>query len=290
MLTLEKKDLGNNTKEYQITVAWDEIKKRYNDAFDIISKDLKLGGFRRGKVPKKLAEKHVKRDDVYRKLLELYIPTLYEELQKQESLRTIVTPKIELTSAKEGEDWKITVTVAEKPQIHLGNYKEKIRELKASMKGQDIWVPGKDVADENKKTFEQKKSDLLNKVLNLLITEVNVAISDLVIEQELNRRLTQLVDDIRQIGLTMENYLKSKNETMESIRQRLEREISEMYKIEFILEEIADVEKITVEKSDLEALSAQIKDEKQRKEMVSNAYLYASILRRQKTLDYLMGL
>jgi len=47
---------------------------------------------------------------------------------------------------------------------------------------------------------------------------------------------------------------------------------------------------INVEKEDLDKLFANIKDEKEKEQARQNAYFYASILRKQKTLDLLLNL
>jgi FKBP-type peptidyl-prolyl cis-trans isomerase (trigger factor) len=63
-----------------------------------------------------------------------------------------------------------------------------------------------------------------------------------------------------------------------------------MYKLEFILQAIADEEKLEVKQEDLQALFSNIKEEKDRKAAEANAYFYASVLRKQKALDYIIGL
>jgi len=102
--------------------------------------------------------------------------------------------------------------------------------------------------------------------------------------------LTRLLDDIQKIGLTVDNYLKSKKLTMEQLKASYRKEIEDTYKLEFILSEIADRENISVEKEDLDKLFSNIKEEKERKAAEANSYFYASILRKQKTLDYLLSL
>ena len=112
----------------------------------------------------------------------------------------------------------------------------------------------------------------------------------MVIEEEINHRLTHLMDEISKLGLTVENYLKSKNLTMESLKAQFKKETEDTYKLEFILAEIADKENLKVEQADLDKLFVNIKDEKERKMAVQNSYYYATILRKQKTLDYLISL
>ncbi len=56
------------------------------------------------------------------------------------------------------------------------------------------------------------------------------------------------------------------------------------------LRKIADDEKITVEQKDLDEVIKDIKDEKQKQQLLENPYLLASIIRQQKTLDFLTKL
>jgi len=291
MLTLKKSDLGKSTYQFDITIPQSQIAKKYNQNFDRLVAELELPGFRKGKAPKKIAEKHIKKETVYEKLISDLIPEVYQELLKQESLKPIISPKIELIKAKENEDWLVRITVAEKPKIDLKNYKDLIKKLKIEEKKADIWVPGK--SDKGKPTTQEKEDnrlELLNKIFDVLIKNTSAEISDLIIETELNRGLSQLVDDVRKVGLTIDQYLKSKQETIESLKEKFKKEITEMYKLEFILEEISEKEKITVEQKDLELFFANIKEEKERQKARENAYFYASILRRQKTLDFLIAL
>ena len=88
----------------------------------------------------------------------------------------------------------------------------------------------------------------------------------------------------------MEKYLQTRNLTLESVKERLTKEITDMYKLEFLLQAIADEQKLEVKQEDLNALFSNIKEEKDRKSAEANAYFYASVLRKQKALDYIIGL
>ena len=60
--------------------------------------------------------------------------------------------------------------------------------------------------------------------------------------------------------------------------------------MEFALQKIATEEGITVEEKEVEEAIQKAKDEKERKHLETNRYLLASILRQQKTLDFLKNL
>ncbi len=292
MYNFTKKVLPKHTIEYVITIPKESVANKYDETINLIAQETEIAGFRKGKAPLDIAKKKIKKDTVYEKILQKMLPEIYQELIKKESLKPIISPKIELIHAKEGEDWQIRITIAEKPTVNLDQYKEHVKKVLAEHKKEDIWVPGKtkDPTEKTPQEKEEQKNKMTQSALNTLLKSTTVDISHLLIESELEKRLTQLVDDVRKIGLSTDAYLKSKNETIESIKMKFTKEIEDMYALEFILGEIAEQEHITIENKDLEEFFSHIKDEKAREEAKKNAYFYATILRRQKTLDYLLSL
>jgi trigger factor len=287
MYSYKKNLLPKNTVELIIDIPKQEIKSAYQKAFLSLQKELTLPGFRKGSVPKELVEKNIKKEKVYEKLIADLIPRIYEEIIKKENLTPLSLPKIELLKAKEEEDWQIKIILAQKPTVNLKNLKQIVQKVKAEQKKEDIWVPGK--TQKEKENQEVKNQKLLNLILNALLKEISCEISDLLIEEELNHRLASLLDDIKKIGLTVDAYIKSKNLTVEQLKEQYRKEIEETYKLEFILLAIADKENITVEKQDLEKIFVNLSPE-ERKKAEENSYFYASILRKQKTLDFLINL
>lgn len=280
------KKLPKSTVEITVSVPWDAIQKQYSSSFDDLQKELTVEGFRKGKAPKAIAEKHLKREDIYQDVIRKLLPAIYDEIVKKESLKPIISPKVDLVKAKENEEWEFTITVAEKPVIDLGEYKMKVHDAVLEVKKSDIWIPGKN-KETDPKTEEAKKQQAINAALTALMKEVKCEISELILEEELNHRLTRLVDDIQRMGLTVDSYLKTKGLTMEQLRERYAKEIEDTYSLEFILSEIAEKENIVVDDKELQKLFEGIKDEKERKSAEANSYFYASLLRKQKTLDYL---
>ncbi len=292
MYSYDLKKLQKKTAEIILKIPKEDIEKEQETTFVNLQNELSVEGFRKGKVPREIAEKHLSKETIYQELLKSLLSKLYEEIIKKESLQPITSPKIELIKAKEGEDWEIKITLAEKPSIDLGRYKEAIKKLKLDQKKDEIWVPGKTQGEAKDKKEDEtgKKQKQLDSILTTLLNEAKFELSDIIIDEELDRRLTQLVDDVRKIGLTVESYLKSKNLTIEDLKTRYRKEIEDMYKLEFALMEIADKENIKVEKEEIDKLFASITNEKERKVAEQNSYYYASILRKQKTLDFLLTL
>lgn len=283
---------AKNTVEILVDIPKKTIDKEYEAAFLKLTENLEIQGFRKGKVPRDLAKKHLKKESIYEELTKTLIPQVYEEIVKKENLKPVLSPKIELVKAKEAEDWQIKITLAEKPTVILGNYKESVKKIKAEQIKEDIWTPGKETKkpEISEKEKAKKQQELLNVTLSIILKETKCEISDLIIEEELNHRLSNLITDIQKIGLTVDSYLKSKNLTQEELKKRYKDEIEQTYKLEFILAELADKEKIKVENQDLEKLFSAISDPKEREAAKNNSYFYASVLRKQKTLDYLLSI
>ena len=289
MYSFKLNNLKKNTVEIVLTVPKEDIVKEYEAAFKKLMQELEVEGFRKGKVPKSIAEKHLSRDIVYEQVIRSFVPRVYSEIVQKENLKPIVSPRIDFAKAKENEDWELKFTTAFAPKVLLGKYKEQIQAAKKELSKSDIWIPGKS-KEPTEEEKEKRKQAEFQAALQAVLSEAKVEIADVILDEEVEKKLTRLVDDIQKIGLTMDGYLKSKNITKEQLHAQIRKEIEESYKIEFILQKIADEEKITVEQADLDKIFASIKDQKEKEMAKNNAYYYAAVLRKQKTLDYINSL
>jgi trigger factor len=283
------KKLPKNTMEILMDIPWATVETEYAKAFDTLAKDLTVQGFRKGKAPKEVVEKNLPKDRVYDTMIRAYIPAQYEEIVKEEKLQPIYSPKIELVKAKENENWQVKFTVPLQPEIDLKNYKDIVKKAKEEKNKPEIWTPGKD-KDEKAPNEAVKKEMAMQAALNALVDKVKIEISDVILDDEVNRRMSKLVDDIQRLGMTVENYIKAKNITIDQLKDQFRKEIEESYKVEFILQEIGDLEKIQVEKDDLDKMMAGLKDEKDKQAFMQNAYYYATLMRKQKILEHLIEL
>ena len=291
MYTHTLKKLPKGTFEITVKMPWAMIEKETEKAFQTLAEMLEVEGYRKGKAPKELAKKQIKKEAIYQQIIRTLFPDIYAEIIKKEELKPVISPRVDLKQAKENEDWELVFTLAEKPSVKLGDYKKTLADIKVKRGKADIWVPGteaKPVDDDKEKA--RKQQELLNEMLTALLQLSTVEISEFILEEELNSRLSRLVDDIQKLGMNTETYLQSKNITMEQLREQFLKEIVETHSLEFALNEIAEKENISVETDELEKLFVSIKDNKERVAAMQNAYYYAALLRKQKTLDFLLGL
>lgn len=280
------KRLSDGTIELTITIPWEEVAKTYEQVVSDIVQHAELAGFRKGKAPKKLVEEKLNKGETYEEVLKKIIPDVYGRAVREQKLHPVVTPKIELKEATEKKDWVIRALTAEKPDILLGEYKKAIADLKAS-KHKKIWLPGEKAAKEEKPE-EQKPT--LEELLTTLAKSVNVTIPALLIEHEVNRLLSDLIDQTKKLGLTVEQYLSSTGRTGESVRREYEEQAKRTLTLEFALEKIADGEGIFVSDDDIDTVIKTAKTDEEKKSLDAQKYYIASVLRRQKTLDFLAAI
>lgn len=291
MYTYQIKTYPDNQVDIEINIPKKTIENFYEQSFENLRKELVVEGFRKGTVPKKIAEKKISKEKVYENLIKNLLPKIYLEVLEKENLKSIIEPQIDFKKAKENEDWQVIIKIATKPKVNLKNYKKLISDYNKKNKKSDIWVPGKKVEQTGKQDEnEEQKMAKINKIFDILLKETECLIPNVLINQELNRKLSNLIDELQKVGLTIDSYLKSKNLTIEALKEKYKKEIADTYKLEFILQEIADKENITVEVKEIESLLQNIKEEKDRQLVKENRYLYAALLRKQKTIDFLLNL
>lgn len=287
MTDIKFNKLPKSETEILLTIPWIEIKKTFDEVVADSAKGMELKGFRKGKAPKKLIEENLDKNKVYSEVIQRIIPKYYQQAVQNQNLKPIASPKISLVSAKEEKDWEVKILVAEKPEINLGNYKEELKKLNQTAK---IWLPGKDSPKETEEEKKAKDEEKIQKVIKWLSENIKIEVSDLLIEEEVNRRLSGLIDQTSKLGLTVDQYLSSTGKNAEEIKNEYRRQANEMWRLEFILSEISDLEKIAVEGKEIDELIQKTASEEEKKNLESQKYLLASVLRRQKTLDFLASL
>ncbi|MBP9797595.1 hypothetical protein KBC70_00420 [Candidatus Woesebacteria bacterium] len=289
-MTLKKLSDKHRTAVYQATIPFKEIEEKFEITLQKIAQETEIEGFRKGKAPIDIVRKTTSKEKVYDELIQGMIPGIYNDAVKMDNLRPFISPKIELKSAKENEDWIIELSIALEPSVDIPDYKKIVEDVRANSKKDDIWVPGKDATEDADAKVVEKKEKFLNDVLKKLMDDTKIEMSQMLIDEEVKIRLSRLVDDVRKIGLTIEAYLKSRDTSQEKLQEELVQDIMNTYKLEYALNQIGDKENITVAKSDVDALLEGIKDPQERAKAEQNAYVYTMMLRKQKIIDFLSGL
>lgn len=281
--------LPKKTFEIKVIILWSEIDLVRKAVAKKIGESLEIKGFRKGKVPLNLILKNIDQKNLLEKTLGELIPKYYQKAIDYFKLKPIVSPKIEVLSIKDDQDWEMKFTACEEPVIDLGNYKDELKKLK---KIEEIWTPGKSSPAKETPTNNspEEKNKKILKIIEWLLKNIKVEISELLLEDEINRELSKLLEQIQKLGLTLDQYLASTGKTIEKIREEYRKQAENNLALEFILRAVSEKEKIEVSPEEITKTIAAAKDETEQKTLESQRYLLAALIRQQKALDFLLNL
>lgn len=278
---IHKTDDG--TIELTITIPWNEIQTMYETVVSETAKGAEISGFRKGKAPKQMVEENIDKTKTYEETIKRLVPKAYTDAVSEHKISPIMMPQIELKSAEEGKDWIVLAKTCERPIITLKDYKKAVSELKAKNTPKII-VPGKEVAGD-----EKSKGPSIDDVLETLLLSIEAKLPEILLDHEVTHQLSQLVDQTKKLGLTVEQYLASSGKTADGIRLEYRTQATKNLTLEFGLEAIADNEHVSVSDDEIAKLLQTAKSDEERKSLESQKYYLASLIRRQKTIDGLMA-
>ena len=121
-IKIEKTDKNNELKlEFTVEAAkFDEaIQKVYVKS----AKYFNIPGFRKGKAPLAIVEKHYGKEIFYEDAFNEVVPEIYEKELKENNIEAVSRPDIEVTQIGKGQDLIFTAVVQIKPEVTVGKYK-----------------------------------------------------------------------------------------------------------------------------------------------------------------------
>ncbi len=275
-------------------------------AIESLQKNIKIDGFREGKVPSKMIKERVGDHSIFEEAAMIAIDQSYMEIIQESKIMSITRPEISITKLAKGNPVEVTVLVATLPEFTLPDYiaisktlekketdvvveekeiEESIDRLRhmalhknhGSEMGDDhnhsdeelpkvdeefikAYGTFKDVAE-----FREKiKGSILHEkgvrdrekrrleVMDAVIDKSEIDVPKVMIQNETERMLVSMKDNINNMGLSYPDYLKHINKTEESLRTELGPDAIKRSKIQLILNKIAAEQKIIPEKAQVD--------------------------------------
>lgn len=117
-------NLKDNLVSIEFTIPAKEATNAYNTAASQISQRVNIDGFRKGKAPRAVIERHVGVDRIQQGALEILLPKYLNQAIHDNNLDVITQPAITDYKFETGKDVAITFQVETKPEVILGAYKD----------------------------------------------------------------------------------------------------------------------------------------------------------------------
>ena len=118
---MEKIDV--NVVKFEVKVEADKFKEALTRAYKKNIKKFNVPGFRKGKVPMNVVKKYYGVEVLLEDAVNFSIEGSYAEALKENNVRPVDFPKVEVVQAEEGKDLIYTAEVIVYPEVELGEYK-----------------------------------------------------------------------------------------------------------------------------------------------------------------------
>jgi len=142
MVKVEIEKQKENEVKLKIEMDKVEVNNHLDKVYTDTSYQVKIPGFRKGRVPKNILNLHLSKEYFYEKTAEKLIPDSYLEAVKKTNIQPIDQPEIKVIQIEEDKPFIFEATVQVKPEVKLGSFDKII------IQKEDIKVTDGDVKNE----------------------------------------------------------------------------------------------------------------------------------------------
>lgn len=236
------KKLPKSEVEIEGELEADLFEAYFTKALKKIGENLKIDGFRKGKIPESILVSKVGDMHILEKMAEFALAEHYPKIIESEKIDAIGRPEVSITKLARKNPLGFKIKTAILPEIKLPDYKNIAKKIIAEMTP-EVPTPngvGTPTSDKNQNVGEKTRLKIIEKI----IAESEIDVPDILTEIELDKILYRMESDITQMGLKFEDYLKHLNKKVEDLRKEFRTDGEKKAKLGLILNEIAKVEKI----------------------------------------------
>ena len=118
----EKKEIKKNVQEVIVKIEGEEWTKALDKAFAKRQKTAKVDGFRAGKVPRDIYEKHFGKESLFLDAADAVLQVAYIKAMDESKLIPVVQPAVDLKSINEN-GVEFSFKIITKPEVKVNKYK-----------------------------------------------------------------------------------------------------------------------------------------------------------------------
>ena len=147
--------LEGNVVKVEVTVDAKVAKDAYDKILKRMSSNMNLAGFRKGKVPAPVAEKHIGEDALKQETLNYLCNDNIPDIIAENNFDLAIQPNVENYEYKKGEEFKYTLKLELKPEFEMPAYKGKKYEYQEFKNEEDVVEKELKMVQERFATFEK---------------------------------------------------------------------------------------------------------------------------------------
>jgi len=257
-----------------------------------LSANLELPGFRKGHIPKDVAEKAIPEIKILEKMAAFALNKLYPELLQENKIDAIGNPEITITKLAPNNPLGFKIKTAVMPEFNLPDYKaiakkvpplgaiiatdeeieKTIEQIRQMRKNEAEELPTFDDAFvktlgkfENVLDFKNRLRENIKvekeareqdkrrlEIVKNIVTEIKIELPEIIIESETQNMLNQMKRDIERSGLKFEEYLQNINKKEADLKKDWQQMASDRVVAEIIIRKIGEAENLKPEEKEIE--------------------------------------
>jgi trigger factor len=148
MVKVEIEKQKENEVKLKIETDKLEVNSNLDKVYNDVSYQIKIPGFRKGRVPKNILNLHLGKEYFYDKTAEKLIPECYLEAINKNNIQPIDQPEIKVIQIEEDKPLIFEATVQVRPEVKLGSFD------KITIQKEDVKVTNTDINNEIRRIQE----------------------------------------------------------------------------------------------------------------------------------------
>ncbi|MFV0635728.1 trigger factor [Mitsuokella sp.] len=148
-----------NGENQQVTLTIEveaaEVNKAVEQACKRLANRVNIPGFRKGKAPRMIVERHVGKDAVLQEAFDIVAPKALNNAFDEQKIEPVTRPNVDIVTLEEGKDLVFKATVTPRPEVKLGEYKGlKVEKAAVNITDEDV--------EKQLKTFQDRQGKLVD--------------------------------------------------------------------------------------------------------------------------------
>lgn len=148
-----------NGENQQVTLTIEveaaEVNKAVEQACKRLANRVSIPGFRKGKAPRMIVERHVGKDAVLQEAFDIVAPKALSKAFDEQKIDPVTRPSVDIETMEEGKDLVFKATVTPRPEVKLGDYKG------LNVPKNEVNITDEDV-EKQLKTFQDRQGKLVD--------------------------------------------------------------------------------------------------------------------------------
>ena len=267
--------LPKSTLKLTVTVPSEKVKQAYEKILTDVVNEAEIPGFRKGHAPKEMVLEKTDVSSLYGEVVNELLKTYYPQALKEHLIQPIANPKVEIKEFDLEKDFTFVATIATRPDVKIGNFRKKIKEQYEKLeKLEDVHI-----------------HLTVANVIDSVVEVTEVELPEILIEDEIDRMLSRLVNQAESIGLSLDQYMKSQNKTSEQLRGEYKTIAEKNLKSELALSKLVTDEKIEVTDKEIEEMITASGDKTLMDQMQNDTekWYIKSVLAKNKLISQLIN-